>query len=41
MDVLSALIKCESAFMLKNTPIKRFQLNCDPLYVGYWAMPDF
>lgn len=41
MDAPSALIKCESAFVLKNTPIKRFRLSCDSLCAGCWALLEF
>lgn len=40
MDAPSALIKRESAFVLKNTPIKWFQLSCDSLHVGCQALPE-
>lgn len=41
MDAPSALIERGSVFVLKNTPIKQFQLSCVSLYVGYWALPEF
>lgn len=41
MDAPSVLIKCESAFVLQNVPIKWFQLSCNSLYVSYQALPEF